>query len=900
MRELWEKFFPGIKSSEKKETKVPCPFCRADDETFQIQIEEDTFKCAACGAEGNFKQFQTQILGDLTQREFFEAGGVREIPPQYIQLSRIETYQKHLAESEKWKEFLAQERLIDAETIKKFHLGSTSKRIIIPIFDIDDKRILNLRKYDPFDKKGYKMLSEKGFGETLIFPARNLKGKKSLLFLEGEMDTILGCQMGYNAITFTTGISTRLPDQYLKHFKNREISICFDLQEVSNIGARRLKDKLKNIAKKINIIYLFDSLGEKGDFTDFFRAGFKKEDFDKLLAEEIKDVTLENLVDAEHLNYKVRVVGKISGKDEIPFLIPEIVSFHCRSGGSKKDCVQCALFPEGQEIRISEDDPINLELIMCSAQELKRSLASLWKIPKGCKGFIDIEVKEGRNVEGLRIVPEKLVVGSGKFVTRHAYYLGEGLLANRIYEFEGIVIPEPRQQYASFLVEQARTEENPLDAIDTDFSALKIFQAEGRKITEKLAELSFFLQQNVTKMYGRGDILQAVNMAFFTPISFPFQNDLVQRGWADVLILGDSRQGKTKTVERLFEYYNLGEVVSGEKATIAGLKGGCSQVGKTWHLQWGLIPLNDRGILGIDAVESMEADVFSALSRIRSEGIAELVMIRTEKTLARTRLIFITNPIEDRPLLSWSYPIEAVKRFGKLADLARFDFVITAGDGEVSLDEMKKGEEIGEIEDKYPRKLWRQLIIWAWSRKPEDIVFEAGIEDYIFEVAKELSETYRSPIPIVKETEERYIIAKYAISVASQLFSTDEEMQQIIVNDAHVDFVKNFFIDIFGKESCGYDQYALINQRLETLANTDAVRNLINEHGGLSLIEAFLQKEKLAFSDFQDLLGLEKSTVRHIIGELVRNRAISRTHVNYYKSPPFIKLLKEMRAGIPF
>jgi hypothetical protein len=902
MRELWAEFFGSALPEGEEVAKVNCPFHRDQEKSFSINMETDACRCERCGFEGNFKTFQTLLLGHKTLKEFFDDGGVASSPPKFIDLQRVRLYHLNLLDSQKRLDFLIKERLLDLETIRRFQLGLDRGRIIIPVWDLEG-RCVNLRKYDPFDKKGFKMISERGHGQTRIFPIRNLRTDKPVLFLEGEMDTILANHLGYNAVTLTTGVSSRIPEDDLRLFKGKEVAICFDVQEVSNRAAKRTAKVLRSIARRVKIIFLPEELEEKGDFTDFFHK-FEKKQFDELLMEEIYEIRLEQLVHAEFYNKRVRVVAKVSGKDEVPFLVPELITLRCERPKMTKECVSCPLLTE-KEILVAENDPVLLEMILVPSASLKGVLNRLVNIPRGCKRLVEVEIKRGRNVQGLRLVPEKLMVGSGRWVVRNAFAIGHEVEANAIYEFEGTVLPEPRQQYSSFLIDTVRAEENPLDAMESaSMENLGIFQPAVQSVVgirKKIAELNYFLQQNVTKMYGRGDLIQVVNSVFFTPIAFYFQGDIVQRGWGDVLILGDPRQGKSKTVERLFDFYGLGEIVSGEKATVAGLKGGCSQVGKTWNLQWGIIPLNDRGIVCVDEVQNMESEVFSSLSRMRSEGVAEIVMIRTEKTLSRTRLIWVGNPKTNRALRTWPYGIEAAQSFGRLADVARFDLVLMVGDGEVSLEEIRQGQKEGEIEDKYPQKFWRQLILWAWSRKPSQIKFEDGVEDYIFEVAKEIADRYRCPIPVVKDAEERFIVAKYAVSLAAQLFSTNPSHSEIRVNEYHVSFVRDFFDEVFSKGSCQLDEYAKMQQSQDSLEDTESLRKFISEQGGRNLIESLFAREYISFSDFQDLFGIDRSMTKNTVSILVQNRAIRRSKSGpYVKTPAFISLLKSMRDGITF
>lgn len=111
-----------------------------------------------------------------------------------------------------------------------------------------------------------------------------------------------------------------------------------------------------------------------------------------------------------------------------------------------------------------------------------------------------------------------------------------------------------------------------------------------------------------------------------------------------MLIIGDSGQAKTTLVEKLMQHYRLGELLSGESSTRTGLVYSMQQTGSNWMLIWGAYPLNDGGLITIDELSGIEADVLAKMSDVRSSGIAKANGVITAETSARTRAIFISNP----------------------------------------------------------------------------------------------------------------------------------------------------------------------------------------------------------------------------------------------------------------
>ena len=207
---------------------------------------------------------------------------------------------------------------------------------------------------------------------------------------------------------------------------------------------------------------------------------------------------------------------------------------------------------------------------------------------------------------------------------------------------------------------------------------LKIFQvAEGQTIDQKMKEIHKDLERNVTYIWERQEIAISVDLVYHTCLNFYFQEQFVKRGWAEVLIIGDSGQAKTTVVERLMQHYRLGELHSGESSRRTGLVYSLQQNGKRWFLVWGALPLNDGGLITIDELSGLSEDDLAIMSDVRSSGIARSTGVITAETTARTRCIYISNPRNGRPLNTETYGVQSVlKLFGKTEDVRRLDFAV--------------------------------------------------------------------------------------------------------------------------------------------------------------------------------------------------------------------------------
>ena len=131
-------------------------------------------------------------------------------------------------------------------------------------------------------------------------------------------------------------------------------------------------------------------------------------------------------------------------------------------------------------------------------------------------------------------------------------------------------------------------------------------------------------------------------MVYHSALGFFFQGQEIKRGWVEGLIIGDTRSGKSETAASLMKHYQLGEFVTGENTSFAGLIGGMQQNQKRWFVSWGKIPLNDRRLVILDEASGLSERDISNISGFRSSGIAEIIKIHQERPMT-TRLIWFNT-----------------------------------------------------------------------------------------------------------------------------------------------------------------------------------------------------------------------------------------------------------------
>lgn len=930
--ELLNRKLPEPNDSE--EIKTSCPF--HDDETPSMAINDETgswhcFKpeCQVGGGIVEFvmrlKDFKREKAKKFIKKKWpkikpkkKKSKKKKQLPP--IDPDEVKKWNIILKKSKKVLDYLLNERGITEKTIEEYELGWDGDRITIPVYDKKGK-IRNVRKYKPNAKSSEaKLMSYKaGYGSARLYPIRNLK-YDVILLCEGEMDAILANQLGYNAVTCTGGAGT-WKTKWNKLFEDKKVYIAYDIDKDGQKGAKRVARMLLPVVEQVKIINLPINEPKGADITDYFvRYGHTKRDLDKLIDEtdkyeikQIKEVPKDDKIYEVHLskasksqyyfkNIKVNTI--VSGKDLAPYLIPKKIQVECTVDAGKS-CNFCGMRMAGGDkvYEIESTDAGILELIDCSKQQRKGILRKRLGIPKNCYSY-QMEVKKAQNVEEIMIMPElDFSSEEREYVIRRGFYVGHGLKPNSSYTLEGITVPDPWKQYATHLIHNAIPSQDNISSFEmTDEfkERLKLFQPdESQSVKEKFDDINEDLTHNVTHIYGRKDLITAMDLVYHSVLSFNFQGQKIQKGWVEALIIGDTRTGKSETAQALMRHYKMGELVTGENTSFAGLIGGMQQTQSRWSITWGKIPLNDRRLIILDEASGLSEDEIGDMSGVRSSGVAEITKIQTEKTHARTRMIWISNSRDGKPLKEYGYGIWAIKKLiGKSEDIARFEFAVACASEDVAMSEINKKLELhGEVEHKYTFDKCKDLILWAWSRKPENIKFTDEAVELILDKATEMGQIYSSKVPLVEGANQRIKLARLSVSCAARMFSTDETGKDIIVKSEHIEFICDFIDKQYKNSNMGY--YDFSEQQNENVRIAERkkpeVLTYLDNHKEVGNL--FLQYDYVRKSDIEYIADMEKDQVKNVIKFLSTNRMIRKVSRGFVNTPAFGSILKEWKEA---
>jgi 5S rRNA maturation endonuclease (ribonuclease M5) len=844
---------------------------------------KNVWNCMSCGEGGKIstllKEMQTERK-DKTESNVVSIKSGRSPLPLPTQES-IDNWHEVLLDSPNKLSYL-ESRGISLDSVVKFQIGFSvnDSRFMIPVRDAGGN-LINVRRYRR--DATAKMLPWSEGVPTSIFNAEILKSNEAVVICEGEWDCILLNQLGIPALTTTAGAEGFRPE-WAKNFARKTVWICFDADDAGARGTAKVAEILKGIADKVYAIQLdFEADGK--DISDFFGA----ENHEPKLVEfrkAMEEATAEPLWDAKLSVPEIPNAGKLMGLEESQraasgevaelyvrvfgkqtpaYIVPKIFSATCSQDKSSV-CKACPMRKfDGhvkKEIRI--DDPVILKFLESSDNQVNELLRR--NVGARCNDRIVFDSLEEVNVEELVVGQSVEHIGEdiGAPYSDTIYSVGSHRTSiNTVARVVGRRQADPRTQRGSFQSWLLEPVEEDIDSVSLDreeLEELSIFQPdEDQTPLDKCYEIAHDLSTNVTQIFGRDKLHVGYDLAWHSSLGFNFAGKQVHKGWLDIMVIGDTRTGKSEATSRLREHYNAGVITSCEGATLAGLLGGAQQVsGKHWMVTWGVIPRADRRLVVLDEFSGLkDKAVIDELSSVRSEGVARITKIASEETSARTRMIWISNPVDGKTL-SESKGMAALRKLvANPEDIARFDYVMAVSNKDVP-SKVINSLNRAKVPHEYTAELCRRLILWIWSRRTDQIRIGKAATEAIVAAAEELGVKYVPDPPLVQVENIRIKLARIAVAIAGRTFSTNSTGELIVVRPEHVKSAVDFLDDIYGDEVMGYLKHSqrTLERRKSAIAYTEEVSGMLQRNPKLLTVLFNLQDSgRFRMRDLDDLGG---------------------------------------------
>lgn len=547
---------------------------------------------------------------------------------------------------------------------------------------------------------------------------------------------------------------------------------------------------------------------------------------------------------------------------------------------------------------------------------------------KGAK----IRILEYQNLQELLVAPKATKITSiieegykvidelgREYKELRVFYAGALQKSNTYFEAIGYVMASPKNQIATMLIhtlnslseayEDFQITDELKEKFKTIFSPLK---SDIKHVIRKVKKITSDLTYNVTHIYGdhRERVLLAILLVFHSVLRFIFDGVRLKKGYLDIGIGGDTAQGKTQLWDRLSNYIEIGESISGLSTSRTGLTYAIENFGDRFFLKWGKYVLNDCKILFIDEAQAVEKAELRKMSQGRSEGLITVDRVVKGEHNSRTRLVFSFNPPTSKGMHEFMFGCQSIIGLFEIPDIRRFDLVIFVATNDISPDIIDIPREKREkVEQKITAEILRKHIFWAWTKKETDIIFDIGVIEAIILLSKKLKEKYgtATDIPLVS-TEMKEKLARLCVALAALLHSTDEIHEKVIVKIEHVEYMEKFIQEIYNHDNCCLDSYAKIQKESSDLSDDeyteiwDDINNIIDreqvEETTKEMLRAFMKtKDGIHRDELEAQLCIEKNAVNSRIKILKKHGLIKSTYkYGYMATPKFIKFLRRSES----
>ena len=914
----------GEEPRDNGEWDMYCPLHEDEKRSASLNVRKGKWKCFSTCGGGRVSSLVKKKAEWVDppgpgRSERTDGGSSSEVDPADVPTeAKVSGWHSSLlGDKEKLKEFKKARGLTTA-TIKKFQIGFDPNKdaYSIPVRS-EDGDFWNIRRYQLDPPPGRrKIWGIKGMNSPRLFPIQVLdENPEEIIICEGELDALIAIQNGFPAIT-RTGAANVWKKAWNGVFLGKVIYLAHDADETGQEANHRLSLQLAKVAKAVyEIEWPYPIVPKHGkDMTDFLKEydadalrslmDAAKEKGDNLSVTEIdpSDATMMDTLDARHVARPLRVEATVAGKLMPGYSIPRKGWLHCSM--DKGDmCGSCPLSGAKGRARI-ELRPENNDTILEVVDAPKSHVLEVFKdqigVPRRCDRCA-IDVEEYQAVEvlfGRPSVEHMSGARAGEFELRRILSVGRhDTPTNTTVAITGSLFPSPRHQRNEFVAWELEEKETTIDNFRLDeemIEVLKKFQPTGKQTPlSKSVEIARDLSASVTRIVDRDEMHVFMDLIFHSVLSFYFDGERIDKGWVEGLVIGDTRTGKSLVADRLRQHYRFGEMVSCESASMAGIVGGLQQIGGSneWQVQWGVIPVNDRRLVILDEVSGLKTEDIAQMSSIRSSGEAEIRKIRSAKTPARTRLIWLANPRQGR-MNDFTYGVDALKPLiGNPEDIARFTMVMSAkfDEDKASIINQPRGSGVPT----YLSDECRDLVMWAASRRPEQVVFSKRATKAIYQSAIDLGKKYIESPPLLQAANARVKVASLAAALAARTFSCDKTGEKVVVRDVHVRDVLRFLDRIYSLEGFGYLDRSreAIKDAEYARASIDRVRSSLKRNKGLA---KFLRNSgHFKRQDIEEVLNYDRKMANAVINELHNLRVLRKEGGFSIVTPVLHELLRK-------
>lgn len=804
-------------------------------------------------------------------------------------------------------------------------------RFTIPVYDRSGT-LVNVRMYRPGGEPKMLWLVP-GLTGNFLFPHAGWR-EQSVILVEGETDALTLRSFGFLAVSGTLGSGQPVPEG--EWWRDRIVYVWMDSDASGHEAELESISRMQPLASQLYSVRLplWDGRPANADASDWIRhllsIGYEPEQVQRAISDllgaaepierstldaEPVNVTFHNLLDAERVGTRIRFTARVTAKSPSRFILPIRYTITCPAQGHNY-CRRCPMSHQwhgNASFRHDPRDVRTLKLIQVSEKQQGDALCEANGIVVECPDP-RVNVTQSIVVEPVIISASinEVVDDSSFDRSRHESYVVvsnevRALEENRDYEFSGYTYPHPRNQQGVVLIDNYTPKASVFESFRTTDDIIDELYAfvpgPSQSVLEKLYDVSDDLANSITLIRGRQDLHMIYRTVWHSCLAFTFMQSVFERGWIELLVMGDTRCGKSAAFRRMSEHYSLGLLVDCKSQTLPGILGTVVQSSSgEYYVVAGVMPQQDGRIICFDEFHVPKwsgTGMIEALSSTRAEGAVRITKAASAEFKARVRSIWLANPGGGRLIREMpDRGIEMIHRIiNQPEDIARFDAAMIVSQDDVSNEDINT--QTYPTDPRYSRSASRSLLAWTYSRRPDQVVFTSDAEAEVFRVTREMLERYTSSIPLVEPADQRNRVAKFAVSIAAQCFSSDYDYENIVVKPEHVAAAQGLFTMMYDSSNVDYHGFARREMLNRTIIDEAEVQSLFDQTmapHGRRFAEEILRLDEFSERAIFSIVPVSNMYASQVLQRLYANRCVHLTsrgkRDTYEKTPAFNAWLK--------
>ena len=614
--------------------------------------------------------------------------------------------------------------------------------------------------------------------------------------------------------------------------------------------------------------------------------------------DEREAIQLETLSDIEKTEYagKIIKVKAIIVSNSVAYNVPKVLEAKCVNGNYTHPCGKST----PSKFELSSETMAEFVEIKSEQRRMKKSSLVKNKFSDNC--VIQCYETESTTFQKFRVKPivpglykeeEQVVDDKGNKWSMYDIFLEQekeigSVEAGKEIEVTGLVIPDPKSQKITLIVKDMEiTDDNEYDV--EKIRELKKFFESKQSVSEIMNWLVFNFEK-YSRIIQRRNVTETTFLTFFSPLHIDFDGEFGKKNWMKSVVMGDSTTGKSESVRKAILLLKIGQIISGEIASIAGLAGAAinSSGGGGWFVEFGVLTLQDKKLLAIDGSHKLGKEEKDKLAETERNGKVEITKAAKSSAWARTRQIKIENPLDEdkittRAMNDVLHLVHSLQHNFQIQSIARIDlacFVVDDVDTEARnrLCNFEYDSLLGNLSE---------LIRLTWSQNYV-VRFSDDAMNEIIEQAILLENKFKcEPYPLLSN-DTKYKIAKIASSLACLTCSFNDEFDTVTVTAEHVKYVASMINAEYTR--AGLDEIVKRSKHdkidLLTLYHIiDEVKKKVKEDDKdiiLDILQWLAETGNFNNDTLKEQFNLSRDTqLKPLVGYLVDKQIIKRTKTGF-------------------